>query len=306
MLQTAKVGRAPVDLAARFALDGSRITIENLGGQPIRFAPAAAAGEAAPADLRAGFLLEPGKRETLRPAGGATFPLWVWGDGEVGIAPAIGPETGGGGGGLSLLFAGDQVDGELSGAHLLGATVLTVLDASIFRLGAVQVGGEVHTIGSIDEAARTVTIEAPGLVAAKLDGTQVVQAPILGGDDVLQLPAPVGGEYAEIDVRFLYDLPQLNGNPAFYNGRSTGAYYSAAGLRSAWFETLANFGSWYANGQVAEDPTGTWSVGLIHATGNAANTWSLEFDPVTHQLSLVALSTVGFIPRIYGLIVAGR
>ena len=98
MLQTAKVGRAPVDLAARFALDGSRITIENLGGGPIRFAPAEAAGEAAPGDLRAGFLLDPGERETFRPAGGATFPLWVWGDSEVGIGPAIGPETGGAGG----------------------------------------------------------------------------------------------------------------------------------------------------------------------------------------------------------------
>ena len=98
MLQTAKVGRAPVDLAARFALDGSRITIENLGARPIRFARAEAAGEAAPADLRAGHLLDPGKRETFRPAGGATFPLWVWGDSEVGIGPAIGPETGGAGG----------------------------------------------------------------------------------------------------------------------------------------------------------------------------------------------------------------
>ena len=97
MLSTAQVGPQPVDLAARFMLDGSRITIENLGGEAIRFAPAEAAGEAAPADLRGGFLLEPGERETFQPAGGATFPLWAWGGGEVGVGPAIGPEAGGGG-----------------------------------------------------------------------------------------------------------------------------------------------------------------------------------------------------------------
>ena len=96
-LQHTAVGKAPVDIAAQFSLDGSRIAIENLGTRPLRFAPAEAAGEAAPADLRGGFLLEPGERETLRPAGGAGFPLWVWGDGEVGVGPAIGPETGGGG-----------------------------------------------------------------------------------------------------------------------------------------------------------------------------------------------------------------
>ena len=98
MLSTAQIGPQPVDLAARFVLDGSRITIENLGGEAIRFAPAEAAGEAAPSDLRGGFLLEPGERETFTPNGGATFPLWAWGGGEVGVGPAIGPETGGGGG----------------------------------------------------------------------------------------------------------------------------------------------------------------------------------------------------------------
>ena len=311
MLQTAKVGRAPVDLAARFMLDGSRTTIENLGGEPIRFAPAAAAGEAAPADLRAGFLLEPGKRETLRPAGGADFPLWAWGGGEVGVGPAIGPEPAGGGGGLSLLFAGEAVTGALDGAHVAGAAVLTVGDASIYRAGAVQVGGEVHTIQSTDEAARTITIEAAGLTADQADDVQVVQAPILGADDVLQLPEP-SGQYAEIDIRLLYDLPQLNGNPPFYNGRSTGAYYSAGAplQQSAWFETLSNFSYWWANGQVADDPaSGTWSVGLIHATAGAGNAWSLEFDPATHRLSLLPLDAslvVGFIPRVWSLIVAGR
>ena len=122
MLQTAKAGRVPVDLAARFALDGSRVTLENLGGRPIRFAPAEAAGEAAPADLRAGFLLDPGKRETFRPAGGATFPLWVWGDSEVGIGPAIGPETGGGGGrtlGPATNTFGDDTTADRAAAEVL-------------------------------------------------------------------------------------------------------------------------------------------------------------------------------------------
>ena len=309
-LQTAKVGRQPTDVAARFALDGSRITLENLGTEPIRFAPAEAAGEAAPANLRAGFLLRPGERETIRPAGGAGFPLWVWGGGEVGVAPALGPAAAAsGGGGLSLLFAGESVTGALAGAHVAGSIDLSVDDAAIYRLGRVQVGGELHAIEAIDEAANTVTIEAAGLAGNQADDAVVVQAPILGADDVLQMPDPGGAAYAEIDVRLLYDMPQLNGNPPFYSGRSTGAYYSAAGRGSAWLETLSNFSYWFGAAQTEDAPAGTWSVGLIHATNGFANAWSVEFDPATHRLSLLPVDsslTVSFIPRIYQLIVAGR
>ena len=306
MIRTVAIGRHPIDVASELNLDGSRITLENLGGAPIRFAPAAAAGEAAPADLRAGFLLEPGKRENLQPAGGAGFPLWVWGGGKVGVGPAIAPATGlGGGGGLSLLVADGSVTGALDGAHVAGAAVLTVGDASIYRTGRpVQVGGELHTLEAIDEAARTITIEAAGLTADQAANVQVVQAPLLGADDILTLD---GGPWAEIDVRFLYDLPQLNGNPAFYNGRSSGAYYSGGGRGGSYFETLSNFSYWWASGQVED--AATWSVGLIHATSNAGNAWSVEFNPATHQLSLLPLDdtlTVSFIPRIYNLIVAGR
>ena len=304
MLQTAKVGRPPVDLAARFALDGSRITIENLGTESIRFAPAAVAGEAAPADLRAGFLLEPGKRETFRPSGGAAFPLWAWGGGEVGIGPAIGPETGGGGG-LSLVFAGGAVETALSSAPARGATLLNVVDASVLRRGRGHVAGEVITIEAIDETANTVTLEAGLRSRQHVAGVQVGQAPLVGADDVLALPA---GPYAELDVRLLYDLPQTGGS-TLYSGRSSGAFYSDGAMRSSWVETLSNFNYWFAFGNT--DPSlATFSVGLVHGTGDLnSNAWTVEFDRSTYELSFLPADpnqAVAFLPRARELIVAGR
>lgn len=89
MLRVADVGREPADLAARFNLDGSAAELENLGIHPLWFLPAAAAGEAAPAD-RKGHLLEPGAREPVQPHG-AGFPLWVWSQHAtaVGVGPRL-------------------------------------------------------------------------------------------------------------------------------------------------------------------------------------------------------------------------
>ena len=89
-VRVAGVGKEPVDLAARFNLDGSAVTLENLGQAPLWFVRAAAAGEAAPED-RAGHLLEPGEHETVEPLG-AGFPLWVW-SGQptvIGVGPRVG------------------------------------------------------------------------------------------------------------------------------------------------------------------------------------------------------------------------
>ena len=222
-----------------------------------------------------------------------------------------GPGTSGPGrgGGLSLVYAGESVTGALNGARSAGDTRLVVDDASIFRLGRVQVGGELHTVEAVDEAANALTIEAGGLTAAQDDDTAVVQAPIIGTGDALQLP---GGPFAEIDVRMLYDLPQLNGNPAYYNGRSSGAYYAGGeGGGGAWYETLANYGSWFANGQQEpyNDPAGTWGVGVVHATANVASSiWALVFDPARSTLALDVFTGAQelFIPRVVSLIVAGR
>ena len=88
-LDVAAVGREPVDLAARFNLDGAAVAIENLGIHPLWFLPAEAAGEAAPAD-RKGHLLEPAARESIQPHG-TGFPLWVWSQHAtaVGVGPRL-------------------------------------------------------------------------------------------------------------------------------------------------------------------------------------------------------------------------
>ena len=72
-LSLTDVGRVPVAVAAGAAL----VAVENLGDRPLRFVVGEAADEAAPADLEAGHLLQPGQRETVR-LGDAAFPLWAW------------------------------------------------------------------------------------------------------------------------------------------------------------------------------------------------------------------------------------
>ena len=87
-----EVDQEPVDLAAALALDGSAIELENVGIHTLFFLPAAAAGEAAPADRR-GYPLEPGARKPVQPQGGAGFPLWVWSQHPTAIA--VGPRLDG-------------------------------------------------------------------------------------------------------------------------------------------------------------------------------------------------------------------
>ena len=302
-LSAAAVGRVPVDVAAALNLDGDRV-VENLGQRPLRFVVAEAAGEAAPADLGAGQLLQPGQRETVRTTAGQ--PLWAWSPfpTRIGVGPAWAAAATARGGGLSLIYAGAAAETALAGAHASGATVLSVADASVLRAGRVYVGGEIHTIEAVDAVANTATIAAPGLTADQADGAPVGHAPLVGTGDVLALPA---GPWAELDVRLLYDMPRTGGG-SFYNGRSSGAFYSDGAVRSSWVETLSNFSYWFAFGN-AEPALQTYSVGLLHATAGLANAWTVEFDPATHELSLVQAdpnTAASFLPRVYDLIVAGR
>ena len=309
-LRVADIGRGPLDIAARFGLDGERVTLENLGSSALRFVVAAAAGEAAPDDRGAGHLLLPGAREPVQ-SGAAGVPLWAWSGHPtlIGSSPALGgaPAAAGGGGGLELLVARNAAATTLAAAAGAGDTVLSVAATDGLLAGdPLAVGLEFgHEIVAVDEAASTVEIEAGGLTAAAALGAAVDNSPLFGDGATLDLADPgAGRRYAEIDVRLLYDLPQLNGNPAFYNGRSTGAFYAP---RGSWYETLANFGYWFAGGN-DEAGLDSYTVGVIHGTSSAAgNTWSVEFHPAAHRLSLLLVAGVpSFAPRAYNLIVAGR
>ena len=304
-LLTHAVGAAPVDVGAALNLDGNRV-FENLGARPLRFVVAAAAGEMAPLDVRAGHLLLPGRRETVATAAGA--PVWVWSEHptRLGVGPAWQVAAGlGGAGGLSLVYGAKSVETTLDGAHLAGATVLRVDDATGLAAGRIHVTGEVHTATAVDESANTVTIEAPGLAAAQADGRIVGQAPLVGADDTLTLP---GGPYAELDIRLLYDLRHLTSGVESYSGRNAGAFYSAGMTRSSWVETLTGSNYWWAFTNI--DTGSTYSVGLVHATSSLTfNSWSIELDPATSRLSFLPTDpgmTVSRLPRVYSLIVAGR
>lgn len=304
-LLTQPIGPVPVDVGAALGLDGDRV-FENLGQRPLRFVVAAAAGETAPLDLRAGHLLLPGRRETVRTAAGT--PVWAWSDQptRLGVGPAWQVAAGlGGGGGLSLVYGAEDVETTLNGAHAAGATVLSVADATGLVAGRAHVAAEVHTIAAVDEGANTITIEAPGLTANQASGRIVGQAPLVGADDTLTLP---GGPYKELDIRLLYDLRHLTSGVRSYTGRNAAAFYSAGMTRSSWVETLTGGSYWWAFVNI--DTGSTYSVGLVHATGSLTfNSWTIELDPATGRLSFLPTDpamTVSRLPRVYSLIVAGR
>ena len=72
------VARTPIGAApTRIDPGAALVVIENLGHRPLRFVVGEAADEAAPADLEAGHLLQPGARETVR-LGDAAYPIWAW------------------------------------------------------------------------------------------------------------------------------------------------------------------------------------------------------------------------------------
>ena len=214
----------------------------------------------------------------------------------------------GGGGGLSILYAGSMAESTLSGAHVMGATTLTLASAAGFRADmTLGLGVEAHDIVSVDEAANQVEIAPPGIVAAAyVDGAAVFAVPMFGADDALAIPAPAGAsQYTELDVRCLYDMPQANGNPSFYNGRSAGAYYSP---HASWFETLTNQSYWFAGGNT-EPGLASYSLGVIHATSSLANLWALDYEPAGNRLILLPANpalVVSYIPRIYQITVVGR
>ena len=85
-LSPTDVGPIPVAVAAGAAL----VAVENVGDRPLRFVVGEAADEAAPSDLGAGHLLQPGERETVR-LGDAAYPLWAWSafPTRIGISPRL-------------------------------------------------------------------------------------------------------------------------------------------------------------------------------------------------------------------------
>ena len=225
------------------------------------------------------------------------------------LGPIGGPATPGpaAGGALSVLYAGTMAESTLSGVHVLGATTLTLASAAEFRDDMTfGIGVEAHDIVSVDAGANQVEIAAPGLLANYVDGAACFCAPMWGADDTLALPAPAGAtQYAELDCWMLYDLPQSNGNPSFYSGRSLGDYVAP---HASWFHSLTNYSYWYAGGNV-EEGLASYSVGVVHGTVSAVNFWALDYELATNRLIFLPADpslAVSLIPRIYHLALAGR
>ena len=103
----------------------------------------------------------------------------------------------------------------------------------------------------------------------------------------------------------LYDLPQLNGNRAFYSGRSLGDYVAP---NASAYHSLTNFSYWYAGGNT-EEGLPSYSIGVVHSTSSLANLRTVDYELATNRLVLVpgdASLAVSFAPRVYQMMVVGR
>lgn len=318
MLVTHPVGRTPTDAGAALTLDGDRV-FENVGLRPLWFVVADAQNEPAPTDPRAGHLLQPGQRETVRTAMGT--PVWVWSQHEtrLGVGPAWqvaggGAPSGVGAGGATdrVLFAGAGINTTLDGVHALGATILT-LDADADTVAFVTAGHRCRVGNAFYEvessSGQTITIANPGLVAEAADEAVLKSSPLYGGDDQIQLPGPdTGLVWRRIDVHMTFTLETASQSRFFPQGRSEGGYYHGAPAGS-WVESFTSyFGSWRWQA-FSNDPGTTFAVGLLRDQANSTqNLWSLEYNPVTHVLDLgrtPGADAATLFPRIADIVVAG-
>ena len=215
-----------------------------------------------------------------------------------------------------VLYARAIAETTLSGAHQAAATVLTLADAAGIRADMrfglyrhTSMGGnlEYHDIESVDAAADTVTIASPGLGQAQAAGQACFATPMWGADDAIALPAPASGaRYAELDCRLLFDVPNLSGSDASYNGRSIGRFTAP---HASSYASLASYGDWWAGGNT-EEGLDSYSVGIVHGRySDTRNIWTLDYELATNRLVLLpadASLVPTTAPRIYQLVVTGR
>ena len=231
----------------------------------------------------------------------------------------IGGGGGGSGGATKLLFSGGgyALGVTLAGAHAIGATVLTVNTAAKLKpthhlyvgISVASTSLETHKVLSVDKGANQITIAAPGLVAARPSGAKLSFAPMFGRDsEIILPPAPSIFGYNELEIEYLYDLPQVTGNVAYYSGRGSGGFKNSNGdhVKASWYKTLTNYSYWHANTQIVED--NSYTIGLIHGSSSlGVNDVYLEYHIADNKLLLadIKAGVPIFSPRIYALILRG-
>ena len=198
-------------------------------------------------------------------------------------------------------------DTTLPEAVVLGATSFGVAHPAGFFAGLdLQIGTEIARISRVHGATITVSAGLAGghssgvsVKSVWRSGATVYACPMVGNDSVFVLP---GSGYSSLEVVALYDLPLLNGSPAFFSGYSEGGSIDGIG----WVKTHANYGSWKSF--VDAETAISTSVGVIHTGNSNVDAWSLEYTPATNSFSLLPLDpnlAISYIPRVFSLLVRG-
>ena len=218
---------------------------------------------------------------------------------------------GGAGGGAELIYsATSDVRGpRLNGTHIIGATTLTLsatpAEMALFFVGQhIVVGLEEHRVTAVDAANFMITIESPGMVNNNVNGP--VQAGVMiGENDTFILPN--AGNYSELDIRFLYTLPAISAASENSGGKSTGAYYAGGDEHGSWYNAVTYFNRWWTGAVPYDASLTTYTVGLLPQENNVNNSWALEYNPTTGELSFAKLNAVAtaLLPKITNIIIAG-
>ena len=201
--------------------------------------------------------------------------------------------AGSNGAGSQLIFSGDSAlfGPRLNGTHDIGSTVLTLSAtpaemAQYFVGQHITVGLEQFRITAVDAAGFMITIAAPGLANANVNGP--VRAGVMIGDgDTLQLPAV---DYKVLSVYLRFQLVNSSSVQPTYSGFGWGGYaMNDDGRVAAWLGYFNNFNYRWDYGQ--SDPTDVpFLVALLFSTNQVTFNWWLGYYPATHTLMIEPVS----------------
>ena len=219
--------------------------------------------------------------------------------GSEGASAGAAPET---------LYARVAVSPATAGAHLPGATTVTLDSVTgivpgmrLYAWHGAQ-SWSLSDVTAVDEDASQLTI-APGLAAAVGDGVTVTVAPMADIDDTLALG---GGALAHLDVTAIFNVWNADSGQFrdLGGGLAVGDWYAGGNITR---RTEFNFGGWaydYAFGVAGEV-----AVAILKTSFRASEStsFSLAFDPDANALAIRAAGTAGTVlPALSMLRVTGQ
>ena len=195
-----------------------------------------------------------------------------------------------------VLFTRKSVTTTTSADANTGDTTISITDTTGLDIGNLYIGGHEVVVTQINIPDNNITIDT-ALTEQITSGAAVIQGALTGTSDTLQLPEGL----TNVEFRIVGLLPSPDNNS--FN-KSVGRFIKTTSGGSSWYDTLANFGTWWAGTNTNE--TTSYRVGIVHGLDD--NVWSVEYNPTTSQLRLAfaRTGTENFIPIIRSILIIGQ